>query len=678
MNPDELPKLFEDNKKLETPMTHTKPRLRVLITALFVFAIVSSCKKSGSDNSMSSRNQSENSEVGFIKSQAQCEDMGYRWEDDTCYETIALQSADMQCLDMGYIWDTEMGACYAPVNVINSQMLCEEMNTDPNKIDYMWDTNSDSCVAAVVVITEQEACEGDGHTWRTADNKCYEVLPDVISAANQCADQNAIWDDPNGECLAPITNISSSARCFRLGYTWDPTANACLKSVSGEEQCKSLHPTYTWVESESKCKAPFAVEGEAACNALAGHTWDRSALVCKQDLVVVSVKEQCDSLGRIWHQTKGCLANIQTPAETSKITIPDDDSFYLAMADANAVLSCGMSALHGFTLVHINETPKKYRYSLSCNSLDVKSVGSQKMTSTINMGATGDLEFLKAFTLDCGEFPMVEMKLLRESTEDEQAKYAYKCASDTEDKLMSFHNHFTPWKEKSDTKLRFSDLAFHSVDCYEKQLTKVQLQSSASHFRYAYTCGSRESNTMVKSTAFKANAAGDLKAFKLDQELVSCPTKAVQQFKLSENFADSDFIKHDYTCSTQTYVADEVVRSTISKAELGATNGNIDSLVGENLKVNCYGKPITSFKIKFDDSNQSSKKASYEFTCGKDSLAGPAINDSTTKIALMSGSTKIQQLSSLNVRCFNQHVLTSFVLMKDAENKYYFDYKCSK
>jgi hypothetical protein len=157
----------------------------------------------------------------------------------------------------------------------------------------------------------------------------------------------------------------------------------------------------------------------------------------------------------------------------------------------------------------------------------------------------------------------------------------------------------------------------------------------------------------------------------LDRHDVSCKNGALNQFKL--NKADKK-MQYKYKCVEG--IPGYSLGTPLNVEPFVTTVRNQDYRNLENINVDCGTKPIGRFQLArgyTDGSTTDMRDISYNYTCLNNDVNSSTCQAKTTEPS-ESGGHGI--LTSSDVSCEDNKVITQFELKKNDENKFYYEYTC--
>jgi len=156
----------------------------------------------------------------------------------------------------------------------------------------------------------------------------------------------------------------------------------------------------------------------------------------------------------------------------------------------------------------------------------------------------------------------------------------------------------------------------------------------------------------------------------LDRHDVSCKNGALNQFKL---YKTGNQMQYKYRCVEG---IPGYSLGTPLNAEFVTTAKNMDYRSLRGINVDCGSKPVGRFRLNRRGTNGSTtdwRDIGYNYTCLNNDVNSSTCQTKTTEASETGG---VDILTSSDVSCGDNEVITQFELKKNDENKYYYEYKC--
>ena len=223
----------------------------------------------------------------------------------------------------------------------------------------------------------------------------------------------------------------------------------------------------------------------------------------------------------------------------------------------------------------------------------------------------------------------------------------------------------------------------------DKNALKVNPVSGSTHTFYkktkpavsTTTVKPAVSTTTVKPAKKSADTALDTKDYEtqlnplggviyLDRHLVGCENGALNQFKL---YKTGNRLQYKYKCVEG--IPNHSL-GTFKYAPFVTTVKNADYRKLENINVDCGSKPVGSFQLTRRITNNTNqwRDISYRYKCVNNDVNSSTCQTKATRAS--SNRSDADLLTSSDVSCGDNKVITQFKLKKDGSNKFYYEYKC--
>jgi hypothetical protein len=165
------------------------------------------------------------------------------------------------------------------------------------------------------------------------------------------------------------------------------------------------------------------------------------------------------------------------------------------------------------------------------------------------------------------------------------------------------------------------------------------------------------------------NQSGNV--IRLDRHDVKCENGALNQFKL---YKTGNQMQYKYRCVEG--IPNHSL-GTFKIAPFVTTAANMDFRKLENINVDCGSKPVGSFQLTRRGTNGSTtdwRDISYRYKCVNNDVNSSTCQTKATRAS--SNRSDADLLTSSDVSCGDNKVITQFKLKKDGSNKFYYEYKC--